>query len=75
MKVFSEFKSMAERAGDRGIRSISAGSSSRNSTRNNDLSLCGTNERVVRSYDIKNTLNNPSEETSLGCGGCPHISL
>ena len=30
--------------------------------------------RVIRLYDIKNTLSFPSEETSFGRGGFPHIS-
>jgi hypothetical protein len=30
--------------------------------------------QVIRLYDIKNTLSFPSEETSLGHGGFPHIS-
>jgi len=30
--------------------------------------------RVIRIHDIKNTLSFPSEETSLGRGGFPHIS-
>ena len=29
--------------------------------------------RVIRIHDIKNTLSFPSEETSLGRGGFPHI--
>jgi len=31
--------------------------------------------RMIRLYDIENTLSFPSEETSLGRGGFPHISI